>query len=170
MATRGSSSQTDGRHWNLIGPVMEVVITAEPTIVDVARVVAQRRGRRIVLFPCEWPDPLQFGMWVADPEQDYIFFERRTARVHQEHIIAHELGHMLLGHTTLRVHHLSTQPEPGALMRAAGRLHETPEEHEAEAVAQELQTALIRRAGLERMTKRPGTAPLWEKLTLGMGV
>ncbi|TXC99760.1 hypothetical protein [Streptomyces sp. ISID311] len=38
------------------------------------------------------------GMWLATETDDHIFFEQRTSRVHQEHILLHEIGHMLFDH------------------------------------------------------------------------
>ncbi|GAA0896554.1 MULTISPECIES: hypothetical protein [Streptomyces violaceusniger group] len=38
------------------------------------------------------------GMWLATETDDHIFFEQRTSRVHQEHILLHEVGHMLFDH------------------------------------------------------------------------
>jgi hypothetical protein len=38
------------------------------------------------------------GVWVAGTTTDYIFFEQATSRLHQEHIILHEIGHILCGH------------------------------------------------------------------------
>ena len=65
-------------------------------------VLAARRGRPIVLLPItarEGP----FGIWVATPDTDYIFFERETSRWHQEHIILHEACHLLWGHDRSQV-------------------------------------------------------------------
>ncbi len=38
------------------------------------------------------------GLWVAGPTADYIFYERETSPLHQEHIILHEASHLLCGH------------------------------------------------------------------------
>lgn len=38
------------------------------------------------------------GAWVRTSSQDYIFCEARTSRLHQQHIILHELCHILLNH------------------------------------------------------------------------
>lgn len=59
--------------------------------------VAQRRQRPIVLQsvitdrgPC--------GLWLAHPQRDLIFYDSATSAFHQEHIILHELSHILCGH------------------------------------------------------------------------
>ncbi|MFE5563344.1 ImmA/IrrE family metallo-endopeptidase [Amycolatopsis japonica] len=47
------------------------------------------------------------GMLVSTEEMDYLFVARGTPLAHVLHILAHELGHLLLGHQcsrTPRVH------------------------------------------------------------------
>ncbi|MDH6135492.1 hypothetical protein P3T37_004908 [Kitasatospora sp. MAA4] len=60
--------------------------------------IAERSGRPIRLQPMALGAHSPCGLWVGTPEVDYIFFERRTSRLHQDHIIAHELGHLLCEH------------------------------------------------------------------------
>jgi hypothetical protein len=56
-----------------------------------------RRGRPIRLCPvASQAGPC--GLWAAGSRVDYIFYERATSRLHQEHIILHEVSHMLCGH------------------------------------------------------------------------
>ncbi|MEU8589995.1 toxin [Streptomyces sp. NPDC048664] len=38
------------------------------------------------------------GLWLGLGDADYIVHEEWTSQRHQEHIIAHELGHMICGH------------------------------------------------------------------------
>lgn len=38
------------------------------------------------------------GLWMAGSANDYICYERNTTPVHQEHIVLHELGHILCEH------------------------------------------------------------------------
>jgi hypothetical protein len=37
-------------------------------------------------------------MWISTNMGDFVIYEARTTRAHQEHIIAHELAHILCGH------------------------------------------------------------------------
>jgi len=37
-------------------------------------------------------------MWVATGTADYIFYQQETTAVHQNHIIMHEIGHIMAGH------------------------------------------------------------------------
>jgi hypothetical protein len=64
------------------------------------RALALRRARPIALHgfhsldgPC--------GLWVATPGADFIFYERETTPLHQQHIILHEASHLLCGHRSV---------------------------------------------------------------------
>jgi hypothetical protein len=59
--------------------------------------VARRRGRSIVLCPVAGQAG-PCGLWVALPTADFIFYERDTGPLHQQHIILHEVGHLLCNH------------------------------------------------------------------------
>ncbi len=37
-------------------------------------------------------------MWIEAQDRDLIYYENRTSPPHQEHIILHEVGHIVLGH------------------------------------------------------------------------
>jgi len=56
------------------------------------------RGRPIELLPVDMPGGGPDGVWIALPSVDVIVFDRRTSDLHREHIICHELGHVLLCH------------------------------------------------------------------------
>jgi hypothetical protein len=59
--------------------------------------LAVRRARPIRLRPTtNLAGPC--GLWVATADADYLFFERNTSPLHQEHIILHEASHILCGH------------------------------------------------------------------------
>lgn len=60
--------------------------------------VARRRGRPIMVHPITGLGaPL--GVWLATSSVDLIGYEANTSRVHQEHIVLHELSHMLCEHS-----------------------------------------------------------------------
>lgn len=53
--------------------------------------------RRIHLEP--WPLAKDVaGLWIASATRDYIFYAQDATPPHQEHIILHELAHILSGH------------------------------------------------------------------------
>jgi hypothetical protein len=41
------------------------------------------------------------GLWLATDTADHIFYEHRTTPLHQEHIVLHEIGHLLFNHRTV---------------------------------------------------------------------
>ena len=71
-----------------------------PSPLDVDRLVdavSARRERPVDLVAKNAPlGPC--GLWVAMPGRDVVFFEAGTSKVHREHIILHELAHLLCSH------------------------------------------------------------------------
>lgn len=59
--------------------------------------LGRQRGRDIRVTRAPMPAGL-YGAWIAGSAVDYIFVEQQTSPVHQEHIVLHELGHLLCGH------------------------------------------------------------------------
>lgn len=43
---------------------------------------------------------LPFGLWYFDGERDHIICRAGTSGYHRDHIILHEICHMLAGHST----------------------------------------------------------------------
>src|SRR5207248_11154088 len=73
-----------------IGPPLDVELLCER--------LGGRRGKpiRLMAYPLEVPGP--FGCWIATASADYIFYQAETTKSHHDHIILHELGHMLADH------------------------------------------------------------------------
>lgn len=72
-----------------------------PQVADVAelcRHLGESRGRPITLVPMQMPASHPCGMWVAARDEDLIFYDANTTSAHQEHIILHELGHIICCH------------------------------------------------------------------------
>src|SRR5581483_197463 len=59
--------------------------------------IGERRSRPILLHSIDSPAG-PCGTWLAAPASDHIFYERQTSPLHQEHIILHEISHLLCGH------------------------------------------------------------------------
>jgi hypothetical protein len=60
--------------------------------------IGEQRRKPIKLLPHPIPVPGPFGVWITTKDADYILFQEKTTPAHQDHIILHELGHMLAGH------------------------------------------------------------------------
>jgi hypothetical protein len=97
--------------------------------------ISAQRGRALYLHPLEKPEgvaDMPCGMWVATDVADHVFFEIQTSPFHQDHIVLHELGHMICGHTMADFDLGGGEPVQQALMRTS---YNTAQEQEAELVA-----------------------------------
>ncbi|WP_212908456.1 regulator component [Streptomyces sp. TS71-3] len=83
------------------------------------------------------------GLWLSTDETDFVFYEARTAPLHQEHIILHEVGHMLSDHhdgadsgLDETLHSLLSGLQPHLIRRLMARTrYSTDEERRAEMLA-----------------------------------
>ncbi|MFD1829842.1 hypothetical protein ACFSJS_09210 [Streptomyces desertarenae] len=88
---------------------------------------------------------------------DYIFYEASTSPLHRDHIILHEISHMLLGHTTATgtdpgadLTGLFTSIDPRTVRNVLGRANfSSPQEREAEQLA----TRIAKAAKLQSMAE-----------------
>ena len=55
------------------------------------------RGRPLMLHPADLP-ALPFGMWYDDGTRDYIVYRSSATGYYRDHIVLHEICHMLAGH------------------------------------------------------------------------
>jgi len=104
--------------------------------------VERGRGRAIQLLPRALPVGSPSGLCVSTNARDYIFYESRTSALHQEHIILHEVAHLLCEHRTTSVSReeisglLLPNLDPGMVQRVLGRTcHPVWAEQEAEIIA-----------------------------------
>jgi hypothetical protein len=111
-----------------------------------------RAGRPIRLLPMPLSVGGPCGLWLATARSDYIVFEADTTVLHQNHIIAHELGHLVLKHSAQQVvsdealGRLASHIDPATVRLMLGRSrYEEREEREAETLASLLQQRLIER-------------------------
>lgn len=132
------------------------------TMENVCKRLGQHRGREIRLLPWQLPAEGPFGLWLAGDHADYIVVQSRTSPAHKEHIIAHELGHLLAGHTSDEADQDAEQLQselipgipPDMVRRALRRTHyDSPQEREAETVA-----TILREAAAASVTQPGGTA------------
>ncbi|GGM68440.1 hypothetical protein GCM10012275_43670 [Longimycelium tulufanense] len=122
--------------------------------------VGQHRGRPLRLRAHSSTVPEPFGAWIATPTEDYILYQRETSPAHQDHIILHELGHMVAGHQhrgevyhddlVNEVPYLTAEAVRRALRRSS-LSYDDAQEREAELVA----TIILKWAAvLNRVTPR----------------
>jgi hypothetical protein len=64
---------------------------------ELCALLSARRGRLVFPEAASLP-PTIAGVWVANTRADYIFYAQDAPRPHQEHIILHELAHLICGH------------------------------------------------------------------------
>ncbi|WP_412075450.1 hypothetical protein ACLF6K_05890 [Streptomyces xanthophaeus] len=83
--------------------VRQLEIPAPYDVTEVCDLIERRRGRQLSVLPMAIPvyEGSPSGLWVETDDCDYILFQANTTRAHQEHIVAHEIGHMLLDHRSL---------------------------------------------------------------------
>ncbi|WP_081916071.1 hypothetical protein [Saccharothrix sp. NRRL B-16314] len=62
------------------------------------RRLSEHRKRAINLVAYPLPTPGAFGLWIGTHTEDYVLYQRDTTPAHQEHIILHELGHIISEH------------------------------------------------------------------------
>ncbi|MBE1598817.1 MULTISPECIES: ImmA/IrrE family metallo-endopeptidase [Streptomyces] len=65
---------------------------------ELCKKIGQYRGKEIRLIPWELPIPGPSGVWLSQPGAETIFYQRETSSLHQDHIILHEIGHILADH------------------------------------------------------------------------
>ncbi len=114
-------------------------------VLELCHKVGEQRGRPIRLIEHRIPVPGPFGAWIATGRADYVVYQQDTSKAHQRHIILHELGHMLAGHSTTAeddslvaalTPRRSPDLDPESVRRALQRTsYDTDHEREAETVA-----------------------------------
>jgi Zn-dependent peptidase ImmA (M78 family) len=103
--------------------------------------LAELRGRPIRLLAQRIPANGPFGVWLAGTDADVIVYQEQTTPAHQDHIILHELGHLLAEHPSDEgddelLRQLYPDAEPDSIRHALRRPGYNDEhEREAENVA-----------------------------------
>jgi len=100
-----------------------------------------RRGRPIKRLPV--PDLFDVcGLWIATDTADLIAYEQHTTVPHQDHIVLHEIGHILCDHFPValspaeQARLLLPSLDPAMVRRVLGRTgYSSVEEQEAEFLA-----------------------------------
>lgn len=122
------------------------------------RSVGERRGKPILLMPTAMVFGNLCGLWLGTAKADYVFFEENTSRLHQQHIVCHELGHILRQHPVKKTlgaeiaRALAPDVEPGEVQRVLGReAYSDEHEFEAELIA----TLVLQRVSRPRVVDTP---------------
>jgi hypothetical protein len=121
------------------------------------RHVEHSRGRQLRLQPIpNLTASAPCGMYLSTGEADYVFYESSTSALHVEHIILHELSHVICEHTAFggagaggsTLANLMPNLDPAMIRRVMGRVsYSSEQEKEAEYMA-----SLIRWRGGDRST------------------
>lgn len=61
--------------------------------------IARGRGRRIELVPIHARPATPSGILLSTDQADYLCYAVNTSPLHREHILLHEAGHLVCGHT-----------------------------------------------------------------------
>lgn len=133
--------------------------------------VAARRGRPLRLLPKTVPAG-PCGIWVAFDDIDVVYYEAGTSALHQNHIVAHELGHLLCRHEASGLDSpdllatLFPNLSPALVASVMGRTtYSTVEEQEAELIA----TLLLERSGAGPRPPAPAPDPALDGLAAALG-
>lgn len=117
---------------------------------DLSDEVSRRTRRKVVLEPREQA-PSVCGACAVTESAVHVFYDPRTSVLHQDHIIAHEFSHLLLGHHENRpVSALApafiTSVDPATVQMMLGRTkYDEDEERDTELLASLLQRRIIDR-------------------------
>jgi len=133
--------------------------------------LGERRGRPITLVPLPMPASYPCGMWVAAREEDLVFFDANTTEAHKEHIILHELGHMICCHrgsgvlddASARALFPNLDPEIVRDMLARAT-YDDLQEQEAEVIAYLLAEAMGGASGTPGQAARPEEQDILRRL------
>lgn len=133
-------------------------IEAPISVRELASRMGIQRGKPIRLIEYPLPVPGPFGLWLATPSADYILYQAATTPDHQDQIIAHELGHLISGHTSDEQdddvwQEIMSDISPEMIRRALRRTsYDTEAEREAETAA----TILLETAAVVQLVALPG--------------
>jgi hypothetical protein len=127
-----------------------------------AGVVAAARGRPLELIALAALEWTPCGVLIATDHADYIGYPAAATALHSQHIVLHEISHLLCGHLDSRAAGaelppaLLTHVPPGLVRRVLGRSeYDDAQEQEAEVLA----SLIALRAGAARGPAAAGPGP-----------
>ena len=106
------------------------------TLEGFCRALGERLGRTIEPRPVPTRTG-PCGLWVVKNGIDYFLYEEATTRLHQQLIVGHEAGHLILGHEAIEVMYEDFAAALGFETRLVQRMlgrrsYSKPQEQEAE--------------------------------------
>ncbi|MFI9388145.1 hypothetical protein [Kutzneria sp. NPDC052558] len=133
----------DKRLWRRCRELAESVPVPAPFRTDTfVAAVAEHRGRPIELMPAAAGAGAPCGLLMTTDRADYILYPADTTELHQQHILLHEVAHLLCGHTgsgeidAAATKALMPNLSPELVRRVLGRtVYTRDEEQEAELLA-----------------------------------
>ncbi|WP_069811740.1 hypothetical protein [Streptomyces sp. TP-A0874] len=135
--------------------------------------LSRQRQRPIELMPFTDRTESPCGLLVSTERVDYILYSADTTPLHQQHILLHEVAHLLCAHRDPGRGEFTGVVLPNLdsalVRRVLGRtVYTDPQEQEAELVASLILARIVRedRAPVPAGECRPG---LWSLFTLGRG-
>jgi hypothetical protein len=170
----GSRRRTTLQSWHrrALTVLAELDLPESFTIDDLHRAVERARGRPIVIECRVLSAAPLHGVWIAGPEQDYIFHHADIAPLHRNAIIAHEFWHILTQtgsqdeHLRRVVERLLPDIDPAMIMRIAGRSEFVDEiEQQAELFA----TVVIAAMGPRNARNRSVHHDVQQRITSALG-
>ena len=149
-------------HRRLARLVGGIRVPATPDIGALCAAVGERLDRPIQLLPMPLPADAPCGLVVTTGRGHYVAYDNRTTPLHQRHIVAHELGHLLAGHAARPVDTAelasllmpTLDPRMVTAVLARGPGYDVRAEAEAEVIAD-----LLWRRTLHRPGAPPGPDP-----------
>jgi hypothetical protein len=134
--------------------------------------VSERRGRPIRLLELDLSQALApCGLWIATATTDYVCVDQAASALLRQHIILHELSHILCGHRgVLGPDHARqfTILDPAVVRRVLERrAYDDAEEREAELLASEIGSRVDRDDG--EATADADTRQVLDRLSAVLG-
>jgi hypothetical protein len=133
--------------------------------------VAASRGRPVHTYPHVFPDGGTSGVCISTELADHVFYEMHTSALHQEHIILHEIGHLVWGHTeqSPMTHERLPGPDLDAsrVLSILGRTSHSGDEERAAELFAELVLDRVERA--RRLPPEPETDEVLNRMREALG-
>ncbi|MFI6821271.1 ImmA/IrrE family metallo-endopeptidase [Micromonospora sp. NPDC050187] len=139
--------------------------------------VAERLDRPIQLLALPLPTDAPCGIVISTPQSHYVAYDNQTSPLHQRHIVAHELGHLLAGHAARPVDAvdltrlLMPTLDPDMVTSVLGRVpgYDERAEWEAEVIAGLLRKHAARRKAPPSVDADPSTAAVVDRIRQSLG-